>query len=217
MPNLSPTMETGTVIAWLKKEGMLMPSCCKCTDYLATVFFSSMTIDSLCILIGLLLCLSGAGDRVEEGDALAEIETDKSTMVLDTSEEGYLAKIFISEGTKDVPIGTPLFVLVEEESSISAFADFVAPDAASTPTQSEQAKPAEPAPSPAAPPPVSSPLPTPPPPPQAAPAAPVRPAPSAVDTSKQMVAPSGGRIVASPLAKRLAAEQGINLSVSDCH
>jgi len=41
-----------------------------------------------------------------EGDALAEIETDKSTMVLDTSEEGFLAKILISEGTKDIPIGT---------------------------------------------------------------------------------------------------------------
>ena len=43
---------------------------------------------------------------MSEGDALAEIETDKSTMVLDTSEDGYLAKILIPEGTKDIPIGT---------------------------------------------------------------------------------------------------------------
>lgn len=66
MPNLSPTMETGTIISWLKKEG----------------------------------------DKIEEGDALAEIETDKSTMVLDAPEEAYLAKILIPEGTKDVAIGT---------------------------------------------------------------------------------------------------------------
>lgn len=40
-----------------------------------------------------------------EGDALAEIETDKSTMVLDSSEDGFLAKILIPEGSKDIPIG----------------------------------------------------------------------------------------------------------------
>lgn len=45
------------------------------------------------------------GDRVEEGDAIAEIETDKSTMTADSSEEGYIAKILLAEGTKDIPIG----------------------------------------------------------------------------------------------------------------
>lgn len=43
---------------------------------------------------------------MSEGDALAEIETDKSTMVLEINEEGYLARILIPEGTKDIPIGT---------------------------------------------------------------------------------------------------------------
>ena len=45
------------------------------------------------------------GDRLNEGDLLAEIETDKATMDFETPEEGYLAKILIPAGSKDVPIG----------------------------------------------------------------------------------------------------------------
>ena len=45
------------------------------------------------------------GDKLSEGDLLAEIETDKATMGFETPEEGYLAKIIIPSGTKDVPIG----------------------------------------------------------------------------------------------------------------
>ena len=45
------------------------------------------------------------GDKISEGDLLAEIETDKATMPLESSEEGYLAKVYIPAGSKDVPIG----------------------------------------------------------------------------------------------------------------
>lgn len=45
------------------------------------------------------------GDQINEGDLLCEIETDKATMGFETPEEGYLAKILIPEGAKDVPIG----------------------------------------------------------------------------------------------------------------
>lgn len=45
------------------------------------------------------------GDKLNEGDLLAEIETDKATMGFETPEEGYLAKILVSAGTKDVAIG----------------------------------------------------------------------------------------------------------------
>lgn len=45
------------------------------------------------------------GDKLNEGDLLAEIETDKATMGFETPEEGYLAKIIVSAGSKDVPIG----------------------------------------------------------------------------------------------------------------
>lgn len=43
----------------------------------------------------------------------------------EVQEEGYLAKIMIPEGTRDVPLGTPLCIIVENESDIQAFADYV--------------------------------------------------------------------------------------------
>jgi pyruvate dehydrogenase E2 component (dihydrolipoamide acetyltransferase) len=50
------------------------------------------------------------GDQLSEGDLLCEIETDKATMGFETPEEGYLAKIFYPEGSKDVPIGQVLLI-----------------------------------------------------------------------------------------------------------
>ncbi|PIO74217.1 2-oxo acid dehydrogenase acyltransferase [Teladorsagia circumcincta] len=48
---------------------------------------------------------SKEGDQLSEGDLLCEIETDKATMGFETPEEGYLAKIIIHEGSKDIPVG----------------------------------------------------------------------------------------------------------------
>lgn len=53
------------------------------------------------------------GDQVKAGDALCDIETDKATLSFEMQDEGYLAKILISEGTKDIDVGT-----VKLESSI---------------------------------------------------------------------------------------------------
>lgn len=58
------------------------------------------------------------------GDLLAEIETDKATMGFETPEEGYLAKILIQAGEKDVPIGKLVCIIVENESDVAAFKDF---------------------------------------------------------------------------------------------
>lgn len=58
------------------------------------------------------------------GDLLAEIETDKATMGFETPEEGYLAKILIQAGSKDVTIGKLVCIIVENESDIAAFADY---------------------------------------------------------------------------------------------
>lgn len=58
------------------------------------------------------------------GDLLAEIETDKATMGFETPEEGYLAKILIQAGQKDVPIGKLVCIIVENESDVAAFKDF---------------------------------------------------------------------------------------------
>jgi len=50
------------------------------------------------------------GEQLTEGDLLAEIETDKATMGFETPEEGYLAKILVPAGTKDVAIGQVIFL-----------------------------------------------------------------------------------------------------------
>lgn len=60
----------------------------------------------------------------ETGDLLAEIETDKATMGFETPEEGYLAKILVQAGEKDVAIGKLVCIIVENEADVAAFKDF---------------------------------------------------------------------------------------------
>ena len=67
---------------------------------------------------------SKTGDKLNEGDLLAEIETDKATMGFETPDEGYLAKILIEAGTKDVAIGKLVCIIVENEEDVAAFKDF---------------------------------------------------------------------------------------------
>ncbi|KAI1893491.1 hypothetical protein AGOR_G00124270 [Albula goreensis] len=126
------------------------------------------------------------GEKLSEGDLLAEIETDKATIGFEVQEEGYLAKVLVAEGTRDVPLGTPLCIMVEKEEDIPAFADFVETGVAEI----------------SAPPPAAGPTPA------AAPTPMPTPAPSpAVPASAKK-----GRVFASPLAKKLAAEKGIDLA-----
>eukprot|EP00123_Amoebidium_parasiticum_P012853 comp21618_c0_seq1/m.30310 comp21618_c0_seq1/g.30310 ORF comp21618_c0_seq1/g.30310 comp21618_c0_seq1/m.30310 type:complete len:503 (-) comp21618_c0_seq1:337-1845(-) len=142
------------------------------------------------------------GDEVATGDVLAEIETDKATMEFEASDDGFLAKILTPPGSKDVPVGQALCVIVDEKDDVSAFADFKADGAAPakpTPKPAEAAPPA-PAPTPAAAPPPSAPV--------AAAPAPAAPKPAAAPAPT--VAVGGGR--GSPLAKRLARELGFDIS-----
>lgn len=86
------------------------------------------------------------GDQLQPGEAIAEIETDKATMDFEFQEEGYLAKILVEEGTKDIPVGKPIAVYVEESDSVSAFENFTAEDAggaqpAPQPEAKEESKP----------------------------------------------------------------------------
>lgn len=133
---------------------------------------------------------------MNEGDLLAEIETDKATMGFETPEEGYLAKILVPAGTKNVPIGKLVCIIVADEASVAAFKDFK-DDSPDVPAA------APPAPAPAAPTPS-----TPPP----SPVTP--PAPAAAKPMGAPSVPSGERIYASPLAKKLAAEKGLSLQVT---
>ncbi|KAG7160067.1 dihydrolipoyllysine-residue acetyltransferase component of pyruvate dehydrogenase complex, mitochondrial-like isoform X1 [Homarus americanus] len=136
------------------------------------------------------------GDVLNEGDLLAEIETDKATMGMETPEEGYLAKIVVPAGEKDIPLGKLLCIIVSDEKDVAAFKDY-------QPT--EEAAPATvPA---AAPPP-------PPPPPAPAPAAPAPPIPTPfpAPAAAAPTAAPGSFVFASPYAKKLSNEQNIDLS-----
>ncbi|XP_052756967.1 dihydrolipoyllysine-residue acetyltransferase component of pyruvate dehydrogenase complex, mitochondrial isoform X6 [Galleria mellonella] len=90
------------------------------------------------------------GDKLNEGDLLCEIETDKATMGFETPEEGYLAKILIPAGTKGVPVGKLLCIIVENQADVAAFKDFKddSPDPAPKPAEKAE-KPAAPAEAPA--------------------------------------------------------------------
>jgi pyruvate dehydrogenase E2 component (dihydrolipoamide acetyltransferase) len=130
------------------------------------------------------------GDTVSSGDILAEIETDKATMEFEAVDEGTIAKILVPEGSDGVKVGTPIALLAAEGEDASA--------AASAPAPKPEAAPA--------PEPKAAEAPKPAPPPQApveTPAAPAAPAPARQE---------GERIKASPLARRLAEAQGIDLA-----
>lgn len=133
------------------------------------------------------------GDKLNEGDLLAEIETDKATMGFETPEEGYLAKILIAAGTRDVPIGKLVCIIVENEADVAAFKDYVDDSPSGAPSKPATAPPAPPKPAPAAPQPKAA-------------ATPSAPAP------QSSFAKSSDRLFASPFAKRLAAEKGVDLS-----
>merc|ERR1740117_536173 len=62
------------------------------------------------------------GEEVAAGDSLGEIETDKATMSFDSAEDGYVAKFLVEAGTADIPLGTPVVVMCEEEDDVAAFA-----------------------------------------------------------------------------------------------
>ncbi|XP_033161471.1 dihydrolipoyllysine-residue acetyltransferase component of pyruvate dehydrogenase complex, mitochondrial isoform X3 [Drosophila mauritiana] len=130
------------------------------------------------------------GDKLNEGDLLCEIETDKATMGFETPEEGFLAKILIQGGTKDVPVGQLLCIIVPDQGSVAAFANFKDDGAAAAPA----APAAAPAPAAAA---------APPPPPAAAPvAAAPPPAPAAAPAA------AGQKPAAKPAAAAPAKAAG---------
>jgi pyruvate dehydrogenase E2 component (dihydrolipoyllysine-residue acetyltransferase) len=183
MPALSPTMEEGTLARWLVK----------------------------------------VGDEITSGDIMAEIETDKATMEFEAVDEGTLVAILIEEGAENVAVGTVIAMLSEDGEDVG---DVSAPAASSAPTASAEV-PAEPT-AQAEPPSSKS--------PKASPLARRIATNEGVDLSgvkgsgpkgrivkadveaaaggASAAAParSGDRVIASPLAKKLAGEKGIDLS-----
>src|SRR5436190_24089588 len=148
--------------------------------------------------------LKKEGEKIKAGDVIAEIETDKATMEVEAVDEGTLGKILVPEGAQDIAVNAPIAVLLSEGEDKSALSAAPPPPAP---------KP-QPAPSAAAaPPPTKAPPPAPAPTP--APSTPSLPAtkPSGA-TSEGAPGRTNGqtRVFASPLARRLAKEAGIDLS-----
>ena len=90
--------------------------------------------------------LKAEGDRIEPGDIIAEIETDKATMEFEAIDEGVLSKIVIAAGTEDVAVGT-VIALIEGEGEEASPAP--APAQAETPAPTPAPKAEKPAPAPA--------------------------------------------------------------------
>jgi len=132
--------------------------------------------------------LKAEGEEVVAGDLLAEIETDKATMELEAVDEGVLAKIAVPDGTEGVKVNAPIAWILEEGEDASALKDAAV---TSEPAPKKKSPPAEEAPVPAR----SAPKPE---------AMPAQASPQGHRT--------GGRIFASPLARRLAEQGGIDLS-----
>jgi pyruvate dehydrogenase E2 component (dihydrolipoamide acetyltransferase) len=133
--------------------------------------------------------LKKEGDKVKSGDVLAEIETDKATMEIEAIDEGTLGKIFVAEGTDDVLVNTPIAVILGEGEKAG---DIVAAKPQPSPLAGEGPKPAKQAEG------------------ERGVSAPARPSPAAVAAPSP--ARGQGRVLASPLAKRMAKEKGIDLS-----
>ncbi|RMH39915.1 MAG: pyruvate dehydrogenase complex dihydrolipoamide acetyltransferase [Deltaproteobacteria bacterium] len=156
------------------------------------------------------------GDRVEPGDLVAEIETDKANMDFTLEDEGVLLKLLVDEG-ETVKLGAPVAILGEEGEDVSALLDQVRAQAA--PGSGPAAAPATEATGPARPDaaapdsPATHAAPAPAPPPAATPApAEPSPAPSATAAPRPAdAARPAGRLLASPLAKTLALELGVDL------
>ncbi len=125
------------------------------------------------------------GDTVSSGDVIAEIETDKATMEVEAVDEGIIGKILVDEGTEGVAINTPVAVILEDGEDASALEGFKVSGGAAP--KMEAAPAAEPKPD----------------------------APAAAPAQTQAAAPAvakSDRVFASPLARRIAADKGIDLS-----
>lgn len=132
--------------------------------------------------------LKKEGDLIKAGDVIAEIETDKATLEFEMSEQGYLAKILRPEGSKDVQVGEIIAVIVDDSSKIDKLKSYsAAAAAAASPKSAQPEKPAE-----------------------------SQPEQPAVSSSQQpqetpQMSPAGDRKFASPLARTVAAQLGVDL------
>jgi pyruvate dehydrogenase E2 component (dihydrolipoamide acetyltransferase) len=133
------------------------------------------------------------GDDVRSGDVIAEIETDKATMEVEAVDDGKMAQIAVADGTENVPVGTVIARLAEDGEDVAAVASATPQPAAPASVVDEDKVAVQDAPAAEAP----------------------TPTPTPVSVSKPTQATptqsSDARIFASPLARRIAADKGVDL------
>jgi pyruvate dehydrogenase E2 component (dihydrolipoamide acetyltransferase) len=138
------------------------------------------------------------GDKVSSGDVIAEIETDKATMEVESIDEGIVGKIVVPEGTEGVKVNAVIAVILADgESAGDIKADAPAPAAKAPEPAKTEAPKAEAAP--------AAQMPT------ATSGSAAAPVPAPKPAAAPAPAANGARVFASPLAKRLAREAGIDL------
>ncbi len=130
--------------------------------------------------------LKSEGDMIESGDVIAEIETDKATMEVEAVDEGILGKIIVAEGTENVPVNDVIAVLLEDGESVDDIGDVSASSPKEAPAKEEKPEPQSSGKEEQE----STPL-------VSAPSSPAK---------------TGDRIFASPLARRIAKDAGVDLS-----
>ena len=139
------------------------------------------------------------GDKISAGDLLCEIETDKATMELEAIDDGVLGKIVALDGTENVPVNAIIGIILEEGEDAAVLDGLeipsiaAAPAAFSPPPQTQSVAPVVPVAQAAT-----------------AQAVPVDQAPPVVQATP--IVRSEGRIFASPLARRMAAQSGLDLA-----
>ncbi|MGM0507120.1 MAG: pyruvate dehydrogenase complex dihydrolipoamide acetyltransferase [Bacteroidota bacterium] len=137
------------------------------------------------------------GDKVQSGDVIAEVETDKATMEVEVFESGTILKILVDEGAS-VPLGGLMAVIGEEGEDIESIiseADSAGAEESSSEDREEESREAEPE--------------------ASEEEESAAPAPSSNGSSQAKDQEKDGRIKASPLARKMAEEKGISLSRVD--
>jgi len=125
------------------------------------------------------------GEKINAGDVLAEIETDKATVAFEATEDGYLAKILVQAGPNRVKVNVPVAIVVDKKADIAAVKDYVPTSAGLEESEASESLPIA--------------------------AAPVAET-AAPALGNVAAAVSGGRVVASPYAKLLSKEKSVPLA-----
>ncbi len=125
------------------------------------------------------------GDKVSSGDIMAEIETDKATMEFEAVDEGTIVAITVPEGSEGVKVGAVIATLAsDDEDAAAPAAKAAAPAVAQKPARAE---------------------------PVEAPSLPAATAPAVKNSPSTSSGRADERVVASPLAKRIASQLGVDL------